>query len=102
MTHFVYLGLGVVEKRVEVLECVVVEHNLGLIVCASDDVAYGSERGGHHFDFLMAEQRHQVWHKSGFDDHLNDMIASVCQIRNGPHRVDEYLNRYKKDEAVYI
>lgn len=74
MTNFVDFGLGMTEQGMEVLEGVSVEYLLGLFVRSGDDVADGAESRRYHFHFLVAEQRHEVGHEAGIDNHLKANI----------------------------
>ena len=64
----------------EILESVVIENDLCLIIGAGDDVSDGPERRRDHFDVLVAQERHQVWHEAGVYDELKP--RSPTRIRS--------------------
>lgn len=50
-----------------------------------------------NFDFLVTEQRHQMRDDAGVDDHLDLLVAGVCQVGQSPHCVYQNLETAKKN-----
>lgn len=54
-----------------------------------------------YFDFLVAEEGHQVRDDAGVDDHLDLLVARVRQVGQGPHSVHQDLEP-KQAESVTL
>lgn len=78
---------------------VTVEDALRLSVGAGDDVADCPQRRRLHFDVLVREKRHQTRDDSAVDDHLDLLVAAVCQVAQRPYRV--YQDLKTKDSLEY-
>jgi hypothetical protein len=92
--RFVYLAnflLAVLEESREVIQNVAVQHGLGLLVRAGDDVADGAQGRRLDLDLLVGEQRDEGGDDVSLDDHLDLVVAAVEQVAQGPDRVDEYV-----------
>lgn len=92
LTNLVNLRLGMIKQRMEVLKNVVVEHNLSLLISASDNITNSPQCCRHHFNILMTKQWNEIRHKTGIDHHLNDIIAIIGKIRNRPNGIDQNLS----------
>lgn len=101
-THYLFylvdLFFGMSQQLWEVRKGVIIQNGLGLVVCARDNIAHGSQSGRLHFHFAMGKQGHQLGYHARVDNHLNLFISSVGQITQGPNSIDQDLERKREQD----
>lgn len=76
----------------KVWQCIIVEHNLRLLIGSGHNVADRTQRCRLHLHLDVRQKWNQMWHNAAVDDELNLLIATIGQIAERPHGVNENVH----------
>eukprot|EP00050_Salpingoeca_kvevrii_P010306 m.7653 g.7653 ORF g.7653 m.7653 type:complete len:452 (+) comp2784_c1_seq1:247-1602(+) len=83
--------LGVGEKLLEIVECVTLEDDLGLLVVARDNVANGAESRGDDRGRLVAQKLDEAVADARINDALDLLVGAIGKVRESPACIGQNL-----------